>query len=79
MYPEILFILFKFYPEMHFYGFSIGCIWGKNKFWETSPKQFFGAFMPIWAWKTDLTNLFAGSTICCIVSVHNSYLDSTIY
>jgi len=32
---------------LHFYGFSMGYIWGKTNFEKTCPKEFFDAFMMI--------------------------------
>ena len=40
---------------LHFYGFSIGYIWGKTNFEKTSPKEFFDAFM-IWVWKSGFNS-----------------------
>ena len=40
---------------LHFYGFSMGYIWGKTNFEKTYPKEFFDAFWWFECEKVDLT------------------------
>ena len=69
---------------LHFYGFSMGYIWGKTNFEKTSPKEFFDAFMMIWAWKSGFNSwnqnfrkctLFVWST----VSSKNDYINYLVH
>jgi len=41
---------------LHFYGFSMGYIWGKSNFEKTCPKELFDAFMMIWVWKSGFNS-----------------------